>query len=108
MCSGPNNVATSFIAAESEDFDLEDFDMSTYEDRFDFEQQQQLEQNDGTTKSLHQKSGAVRNSNNAASFVNVFEQLGRDDCCLDPTCCLKDPTCMFGPCCEDDDCWDRA
>jgi large exoprotein involved in heme utilization and adhesion len=90
MCSGPNNAATSFIATDSEHFDLEDFDMSTYEDlyeqsksfnrfihwgflgqndgdgttkgkrvilnlRFD---QQQLEQNDDTTKSLHQKSGA--------------------------------------------------
>ena len=31
--------------------------MSTYEDRFE---QQQLEQNDGTTKSIHQKSGAGR------------------------------------------------
>ena len=59
MCSGPNNVATSFIAADTEDFDTEDSDMSTYEDRFEQQQQQQqqqLEQNDRTTK---RSSGSV-------------------------------------------------
>lgn len=46
------------LAPDSKDFDPEDVDMSTYEDRFERQQQQQqLEQNDGT-KSLHQKSGA--------------------------------------------------
>lgn len=48
------------LAPDSKDFDPEDVDMSTYEDRFERQQQQQqLEQNDGT-KSLHQKSGAGR------------------------------------------------